>query len=72
MKIEDLTGKLILRQHLGEGKYGDKEVTASVTNNSLILNFDKKQYGISWIELIKYCIEKIEKEKLEKYKENSK
>ena len=63
MKINDLTGKLILRQHLGEGKYGNKEVKASMTNNLLIIEFDKKQYGISWNELILHCIKEITKEK---------
>jgi len=63
MKIDDLTGKLILKQHLGEGKYGDKDVKASITNHSLILGLDGKQYGVSWNEIILSCIKEITSKK---------
>lgn len=57
VSVEDLTGKFILREHVGEGTYGDKELMVSHACGSPIIEYDGKYYRVSIQEIARAVCE---------------
>lgn len=53
--VEDITGKYLLREHIGEGNFGDHEVELSVAlpTGSPVVQIDGKQYVVSIHDIAK-------------------
>lgn len=59
VEVEDVSGKMFLKQHLGEGSFGDTKFDASFSlpTMSLTVSIGKKTYLISSEKLIKAIVE---------------
>lgn len=61
MEIQDLTGQLVLRTHLGEGEYNRKKVNMSMANQAFIIEYDAKMFAVPFLSIVKDVIERHEK-----------
>lgn len=61
LKIKDVSKKLLLTEHIGEGKFHKKifELTRTLNTQSFIININKKKYLIPTEELIQAILNKI-------------
>lgn len=63
--VENVTGKFILRNHLGEGSYGDEklELSAAIPDGSPVIHLGDQYYIVSIHDIAKAvceCVEDIE------------
>ena len=59
LEVEDVSDKLILRNHIGEGSYGDKElaISTAIPDGSPIVEFDGHYFTVSIHDLAKAVCE---------------
>ncbi len=59
--VEDKTGTLILRQHVGEGSYGEDELelSAAIPTMSPVIKFREHTYVVSIHDIAKAVAEAI-------------
>ncbi len=59
--VADMTGKLILRQHVGEGSYGDDtlELSAVIPMMSPVIEFRGSTYVVSIHDIAKAVAEAV-------------
>lgn len=62
--VADETGTMILRQHIGEGSYGDDELTlaAIIPTMSPVIEFRGKTYVVSIHDIAKAVAEAVLKD----------
>ena len=63
VEIEDVSGKMFMTQHLGDGSLGDKKFNASFTlpTMSLLVEIGDKKYLVSSQKIIKAVIDFVTK-----------
>lgn len=66
VEVEDVTGKLILRNHIGEGSYDGRELmlSSAIPDGSPVIKFDGRYFIVSIHDLAKAVCEMALKEDL--------